>query len=97
MAFLNFICFKNIEHCFYICHLPSGPGPGGSPVTADFCLPAPYGWNTYREKSDMHAVKLSPEELVAGPDKSDWLLLCRLRPRGLPKPKDGPDERQTIG
>lgn len=36
----------------------------------------------------MHAVKLRPEELVGGPVRSDWLLLCRLRPRGLPKDGD---------
>ena len=38
-----------------------------------FCLPAPYGWNTYREKSDMQAVKLRPEdvELAGGPVRSD--------------------------
>lgn len=53
-------------------------------MTADFCLPAPYGWKTYREKSDMQAVKLRPEEVLGGPLRSDWLLLWRLLPRGLP-------------
>lgn len=37
----------------------------------------------------MHAVKLSPEELLLVLVRSDWLLLCRVLPRGLPSPGDG--------
>lgn len=33
----------------------------------------------------MQAVKLRPEEVLGGPLRSDWLLLCRLLPRGLPR------------
>ena len=60
-----------------------------------FCLPAPYGWKTYREKSDMQAVKLRPEEeeLAGGPERSDWLLLCLLRPSGLPRRGDAEEDR----
>lgn len=32
----------------------------------------------------MQAVKLRPEEAPGGPVRSDWLLLWRLLPRGLP-------------
>lgn len=32
----------------------------------------------------MQAVKLRPEEVLGGPLRSDWLLLWRLLPRGLP-------------
>lgn len=38
----------------------------------------------------MQAVKLSPEELLLEPVKSDWLLLCRVLPKGLPRPGDEP-------
>lgn len=70
-------------------NIPNPPDPGVRPETAVFCFPAPYGWKTYREKSDMHAVKLKPDELLLAVVRSDWLLLCRLLPRGLPNP-DGP-------
>lgn len=36
----------------------------------------------------MHAVKLRPEELLGGVVRSDWLLLWRLLPRGLPSNGD---------
>lgn len=36
----------------------------------------------------MHAVKLRPDELLLGALRSDWLLLCRLLPRGLPSADD---------
>lgn len=36
----------------------------------------------------MQAVKLRPEELLGGPVRSDWLLLWRLLPRGLPSKGD---------
>lgn len=36
----------------------------------------------------MQAVKLRPEELLGGPVRSDWLLLWRLLPRGLPNSGD---------
>ena len=36
----------------------------------------------------MQAVKLSPDELLLVVVRSDWLLLCRLRPRGLPRPDE---------
>lgn len=32
----------------------------------------------------MQAVKLRPDELLGGAVRSDWLLLWRLRPNGLP-------------
>lgn len=38
----------------------------------------------------MHAVKLRPDELLLELVRSDWLLLCRVLPRGLPSPGDGP-------
>lgn len=38
----------------------------------------------------MQAVKLRPEELLLAPVKSDWLLLCRVLPKGLPSPGDEP-------
>lgn len=36
----------------------------------------------------MQAVKLRPEELLGGPVRSDWLLLWRLLPSGLPNNGD---------
>lgn len=36
----------------------------------------------------MQAVKLRPEEALGGPVRSDWLLLWRLLPRGLPSSGD---------
>lgn len=36
----------------------------------------------------MQAVKLRPEEVLGGPVRSDWLLLWRLLPRGLPSNGD---------
>lgn len=36
----------------------------------------------------MQAVKLRPDELLLGVLRSDWLLLCRLLPRGLPSADD---------
>lgn len=40
----------------------------------------------------MHAVKLRPDELLLDPVRSDWLLLCRLRPSGLPNPEEPVNE-----
>lgn len=42
----------------------------------------------------MQAVKLRPEELLLDPVKSDWLLLCRVLPKGLPNPGDEPSTPQ---
>lgn len=36
----------------------------------------------------MQAVKLRPEEALGGPVRSDWLLLWRVLPRGLPSNGD---------
>lgn len=36
----------------------------------------------------MQAVKLRPEDVLGGPVRSDWLLLWRLLPRGLPSNGD---------
>lgn len=41
----------------------------------------------------MHAVKLRPDELLLEPVRSDWLLLCRLRPSGLPNPDEPVNRR----
>lgn len=41
----------------------------------------------------MQAVKLRPEELLLEVVKSDWLLLCRVLPRGLPRPGDEPEDK----
>lgn len=38
----------------------------------------------------MQAVKLRPDELLLEVVKSDWLLLWRVLPRGLPNPGDEP-------
>lgn len=39
----------------------------------------------------MQAVKLRPDELLLEVVKSDWLLLWRVLPRGLPSPGDEPE------
>lgn len=36
----------------------------------------------------MQAVKLRPEEVLGGVVRSDWLLLWRLLPKGLPSKGD---------
>jgi len=41
----------------------------------------------------MQAVKLRPEEFMGGPVRSDWLLLWRLLPRGLPSNGDAGGRR----
>lgn len=46
----------------------------------------------------MQAVKLRPEEAPGGPVRSDWLLLWRLLPRGLPsKGEAGRKQRSGVG
>lgn len=42
----------------------------------------------------MHAVKLRPDELLLELLRSDWLLLCRLLPRGLPNPDEPASEHK---
>lgn len=41
----------------------------------------------------MQAVKLRPEELLGPPVRSDWLLLWRLLPRGLPSNGEARDRK----
>lgn len=46
----------------------------------------------------MQAVKLRPEEAPGGPVRSDWLLLWRLLPRGLPsRGEAGGKQRSQVG
>lgn len=44
----------------------------------------------------MQAVKLKPEELLLEPVKSDWLLLCRVLPKGLPNPREEPKAEKEM-
>lgn len=44
----------------------------------------------------MQAVKLRPEETLAGPVRSDWLLLWRLLLRGLPSKGDAGRQQRRI-
>lgn len=45
----------------------------------------------------MQAVKLSPEEVLGGEVRSDWLLLWRLLPRGLPSNGDAERRKRKVG
>lgn len=45
----------------------------------------------------MQAVKLSPEEVLGGVVRSDWLLLWRLLPRGLPSNGDAERRKRSVG
>lgn len=45
----------------------------------------------------MQAVKLRPEEVLGGPLRSDWLLLWRLLPRGLPSNGDAGRRQRRVG
>lgn len=44
----------------------------------------------------MQAVKLRPEELLLDVVRSDWLLLCRVLPRGLPSPGEEPEVQEVL-